>query len=201
VGGTVQAALLDIENLGRDRGNSDYVRRHVFNINTSWDIPYLRRNWALGGWRLSGIWRYTSGRYLTPTFTSTGGLSNNRPDVVYGDSPNLPASQRSSDRWFNAAAFREVPAVDPVTGQPRFGNAGRSIILGPSLTLLDASIAKSFRVREGQSVAFRLEFFNAFNHPNYGAPVVNISSANTVATINTVIRAMRQAQFALRYDF
>jgi len=31
----------------------------------------MRRNWALGGWRLSGIWRYTSGRYLTPTFTST----------------------------------------------------------------------------------------------------------------------------------
>ncbi len=43
--------------------------------------------------------------------------------------------------------------------------------------------------------------FNLLNHPNYGRPDMNISNVNTAATINTVIRPMRQAQFALRYDF
>lgn len=199
VGATVQAALLDLENLGRDRANSDYVRRHVINLNATWNMPWKHR--YLGGWRLSTIWRYTTGRFLTPTFASTGGLSNNRPDVVYGVNPNLPRSQRSASRWFNPAAFREVPAVDPVSGLPRFGNAGRNIVIGPGINVMDASLAKQYRVRESHTVSFRLEMFNLLNHPNYGAPDMNISNVNTVATINRVIRPMRQAQFALRYDF
>jgi hypothetical protein len=199
VGATVQAALLDLENLGRDRADSDYVRRHVINVNATWDIPWKHR--YFGGWRLSGIWRYSTGRYLTPTFTSTGGLSNNRPDVVYGVKPNLPRSQRSPNRWFNPAAFREVPAVDPITGLPRFGNAGRNIVIGPGINVMDVSVAKQYRLREKQTATFRLELFNFLNHPNYGAPDMNISNVNTVATINRVIRPMRQAQFALRYDF
>jgi hypothetical protein len=199
VGGTVQAALLDLENLGRDRANSDYVRRHVINVNATWQLPWRHR--LFGGWRLSSIWRFSTGRYLTPTFTATGGLANNRPDVVYGVSPNLPGGERSADRWFNAAAFTPAPATDPVTGQPRFGNAGRNIILGPGVNVIDASLAKLFRVHEGHDITFRLEFFNLLNHPNFGAPVTNISSVNTVTTIDRVVRPMRQAQFALRYDF
>ncbi|MBL8229927.1 MAG: carboxypeptidase regulatory-like domain-containing protein [Bryobacterales bacterium] len=199
VGGTVQAALLDLENLGRDRANSDYVRRHVVNINATWEMPWRHR--LFGGWRLSSIWRYTTGRYLTPTFTATGGLANNRPDVVAGVSPNLPGGERSASRWFNANAFEPAPAVDPVNGQPRFGNAGRNTILGPGINVMDASMAKVFRVHEGHNVTFRLEFFNVLNHPNYGAPVTNISSVNTVGRIDRVIRPMRQAQFVLRYDF
>lgn len=199
VGPTVQAAALDLENLGRDRANSDYVRRHVININATWQLPWKHR--YFGGWRLSTIWRYTTGRYLTPTFASTGGLSNNRPDVVPGVNPNLPRSQRSPSRWFNPAAFREVPPVDPETGLPRFGNAGRNIVIGPGLNVMDASLAKQFKIRETGTVSFRLEMFNLLNHPNYGAPDMNISNVNTVATINRVIRPMRQAQFALRYDF
>ncbi len=199
VGGTVQAALLDLENLGRDRADSDYVRRHVINVNATWELPWGRG--VLRGWRLSSIWRYSTGRYLTPSFASTGGLSNNRPDVVYGVSPNLPRGQRSADHWFNPAAFKEVPAVDPASGQPRFGNAGRNTIVGPGVNVMDASLAKLFRIHENHAIAFRLELFNWLNHPNYGAPDTNISNVNTVATINRVVRSMRQAQFALRYDF
>jgi hypothetical protein len=199
VGGTVQAALLDLENLGRDRANSDYVRRHVINVNATWEMPW--RHGLFGGWRLSSIWRFSTGRYLTPTFTATGGLANNRPDVVYGVSPHLPSSERSASRWFDPAAFAPAPATDPGNGQPRFGNAGRNIILGPGVNVMDASLAKLFRMREGHNVTFRLEFFNLLNHPNFGAPVTNISSVNTVASIDRVIRPMRQAQFAIRYDF
>ncbi len=213
VGATVQAALLDIENLGRDRADSDYVRRHLVNVNAAWELPLGRGRaflghlprWAeaaAGGWRLSGIWRYTTGRFLTPSFASTGGLNNNRPDVVAGVQANLPRGQRSASRWFNPAAFAEVPAVDPAAGQPRFGNAGRNILAGPGLHIFDANLAKSFRLAaERQTVTFRLEIFNLLNHPNYGAPDVNISNVNTVATINRVIRPMRQAQLALRFDF
>ena len=145
VGSTVQAALLDVQNLGRDRADSDYVRRHSLNANFVYDLPFH--------WRLSGIWRRTTGRYLTPTFTSSGGLSNSRPDVVYGVSPNLPADQRSPDRWLNAAAFAIVPATDPTTGLPRFGNAGRNTIIGPCLITVHPRMTQTRRQFMGSAVA------------------------------------------------
>ncbi len=213
VGATVQASLLDIENLGRDRADSDYVQRHVVKLNAIYELPFGRRKpllsalpaWAdlaVGGWRLSGIWQYTTGRYFTPSFTTTGGLVNNRPDLLPGAQANLPRSERQPQRWFNPAAFAEVPPVEPGTGLPRFGNAGRNILVGPGLNSVDLSLAKSFPVlREDWKLTFRLEAFNAFNHPNYDFPDSNISNVNTVGTINRIVKPMRQVQFALRFDF
>ena len=211
-GQTVQAALLDVENLGRDRADSDYVRRHQVTINSTWELPFGRGRlvpigdrWleaAAGGWRLAGIWRFTTGRYFTPLFTTTGGLSNNRPDVVPGVSANLPRGERRPERWFNPAAFSEVPAADPSTGRPRFGNAGRNILVGPGLNTMDASLAKSFRFfGERGALSLRLEAFNVLNTPNYDQPANNISQSNLAGTISDIVLPMRQVQFAVRYDF
>ncbi len=83
-----------------------------------------------------------------------------------------------------------------------FGNAGRNILVGPGINVVDASLLKSFPVfSERRRLTFRLELFNAFNHPNYLLPDANISNVNTVATINGLIKDQRQAQFALRFDF
>ena len=205
VGTNVQSALLDVENLGRDRADSDYVRRHNFKVNGSWDVPFAPRTGIarfFGGWRISGIWQYMTGLYFTPVFSTTGGLSNNRPDVVYGVQANLPRGERTPQRWFNPAAFAEVPATDPVTGMPRFGNAGRNILIGPGINIVDASIAKSVPIfREDWKLTFRLEFFNAMNQANYDYPEDNISDPNTVGTISRTSKPMRQAQFAFRFDF
>src|SRR5206468_4345455 len=38
VGTTVQAAPLDVQNLGRDRADSDYVRRHSINANAAYEL-------------------------------------------------------------------------------------------------------------------------------------------------------------------
>ena len=201
VGNNVNSAMLDVQNLGRDRADSDYVRRHVVKFNTTYNLP-LGRNRFLGGWQLSGIWQYTTGMPFTPSFTSTGGLSNSRPDVVYGVQANLPRGQRTASRWFNPAAFREVPATDPASGKPRYGNSGRNILRGPGLNVVDVNLSKSVRVwKEGRRITFRLEAFNALNHPNFDFPDSNISNTNTVGSINRVNRPMRQAQFAVRFDF
>ncbi len=213
VGTTVQAAQLDVENLGRDRADSDYVRRHVLKFNSTYDLPFGRGraflstapawlNSAVGGWRISGIWQYTTGMRFTPQFSSAGGLSNNRPDVVAGVAANLPRGERGPDMWFNPKAFSEVPAVDPTTGLPRFGNAGRNTLVGPGLNVADASLAKSWAVwGEGRRITVRVEAFNALNHPNFDFPQNNISNVNTVGTITRVVKPMRQAQFAFRFDF
>ncbi len=213
VGQNVQSALMDVQNLGRDRADSDYVRRHSMNINGLYDLPFGRKQalfrnapWPvdtlIGGWKLGGIWRFSTGRYLTPTFTSTGGLSNSRPDAVYGVSPNLPRDQRTPQMWFNPAAFAVVPAVDPTTGLPRFGTAGRNTILGPGSNYMDANLAKMVALgSERRTLTFRVEAFNLLNHPNYANPNLNISNTSTVATITSVLRPMREVQFGVRFGF
>lgn len=95
-----------------------------------------------------------------------------------------------------------MPATDPVTGLPRFGNAGRNSLIGPGLSTVDASLAKSVRIREsGMAASFRLEAFNLFNHPNYDLPQSNISQTNLAGSISTTTVDARQVQFALRMDF
>jgi hypothetical protein len=214
VGFNATTTMLDLQNLGRDRANSDYVRRHQINGNFTYELPFGKGrrfggampswlNMVAGGWRLSGIWRFTTGRYLTASYTPPGSFaSNNRPDVVYGVDVNLPRSQRGQGKWFNPAAFAIPPTLDPETGMRRYGNAGRNIIVGPGLNRLDGSLNKSFKIgTESKRVAFRLDMFNIANHPNWGNPATNISSVNTVGTIGSVNGSMRQAQFALDFQF
>jgi hypothetical protein len=214
VGLNATTSALDVQTLGRDRANSDYVRRHQINSNFTWEVPVGRGRkfgagmpaWmaaGLGGWRMSGIWRYTTGRYLTPSYTPPGSFaSNNRPDVVYDVSSSLPSDQRSASHWFNPAAFSVPALTDPVTGQPRFGNAGRNIILGPGINRIDGSMSKSFPVRrESRRIVFRLDLFNVMNHPNWGNPNTNISSVNTVGVISSTNGSMRQAQFSLEFQY
>ena len=213
VGQNVQSALLDVQNLGRDRANSDYVRRHTVNLNGVYDLPIGRHQpllnrmprWldtAAGDWRVGGIWRLSAGRYLTPACTSAGGLSNTRPDVVPGVAANLPADRRTPQQWFNPAGFACVAATDPSTGLPRFGNAGRNIIVGPGTNYLDANLAKIFPLGgERKQLTLRVEAFNLLNHPNYANPNLNISTAATAATITSILRPMREMQFAARFSF
>jgi hypothetical protein len=214
VGTAANSSLLDAENLGRDRANSDYVRRHQITSNFTWEIPVGRARrfgaglpaWAngvIGGWRLSGIQRFTAGRYLTATYTNSGSFSaNNRPDAVYGVSPNLPSGQRRPQHWFNPAAFAVPPTVDPITGLPRFGDTGRNTVIGPGLANVDGSLSKSFPVRgDRRQLVFRMDMFNVMNHANWANPDLNISNVNTVATISAVNKNMRQAQFAAEFRF
>jgi hypothetical protein len=182
-------------------------------VNGTYDLPIGRHqpflanmpkalNTVLGGWKLGGIWHFATGRYLTPTFTSSGGLSNSRPDVVAGISPNLPRDQRTPQMWYNPAAFAIVPATDPVSGLPRFGNAGRNTILGPGTNYMDGNIAKNIALgSERRVLTLRVEAFNLLNHPNYANPNLNISTTNTVGTITSVLRPMREVQFAARFQF
>jgi hypothetical protein len=155
-----------------------------------------------GGWRLSGIWTDYTGKRFTPAINNTG-LTNNRPSVVYGLQANLPADQRSLEHWFNPSAFTAPLAIcGPFHNAQCFGNAGRNILVGPGINVVDTSLSKSFPVfGEKRQLTFRLELFNAFNHPNYGLPNANISDVNTAGAVTSLVKDMREAQFALRFDF
>ena len=65
----------------------------------------------------------------------------------------------------------------------------------------DISLLKVTAITERQSVQFRAEFFNAFNHPQFNNPVTNQQTAATFGIIQSTSTNARVIQFALKYIF
>lgn len=186
-----------------NRGNALTDVRHNYILSTTWELPVGRKraflgdinrfaDMLIGGWQISGIFSRTSG--LPFTVTTSGGITNaggaDRPNRLRDGA--LPASERSIDRWFDVGAF----AVQP---QYTYGNSGRNILTGPSLTNLDLSIGKMFSVTERVRLQFRGEAFNATNTPYFGLPGANITGAG-VGQI-TSAGEPRRVQFGLKLLF
>ena len=177
---------LSFSNPGR-RISAGYVYRLP---DTHFAGPLLRQ------WSLSGTVTLQDGTPENPYFFGLDFANSgtpNRPDMVPGQSVTLPRDQRTADHFFNTAAFT-APA--PFT----FGNAGRDTIPGPGNNIFDLALYRQFKVREGQTIQFRAESFNTFNHPNWGIPVPNPDFGPFFGKILTS-GDPRRMQFALRYDF
>jgi hypothetical protein len=167
-------------NLAADRGLAYFNAGLRWVTTAVYDLPFGRNRHLLGhglgaavagGWQLSGILQLQTGfpytiNYKGDTINIGGGSGGIlvRPNYALGPNgqpvdPNLPSSQRSTAEWFNTAAF-----VSPVFA---FGNVGRNTMTGPGLSNLDATLARTFRLREKLGLTFRAEFFNLANHPNF----------------------------------
>ncbi len=60
-----------------------------------------------------------------------------------------------------------------------FGNVSRNSFVGDRLENIDLSIFKNFRITERVNFQYRLEMFNAFNHPYFGIPnSINLDNRN-----------------------
>jgi hypothetical protein len=51
-----------------------------------------------------------------------------------------------------------------------FGNVGRNVFVGDRNENVDLSVFKDFRISESVKLRYRLQMFNAFNHPLFGIP-------------------------------
>ena len=92
-----------------------------------------------------------------------------RPDVVPGVPLVLYGSQYPGGKAFNSAAFTAPP-----TGQQ--GDFGRNVLRGFGAWQADVAFQRQFRLTEKMGLRFRGEFFNLFNHPNFGSPNNNLTS-------------------------
>jgi hypothetical protein len=187
----------DERNLRLERGLSfsDVRRRlsagYVYSLP---DAPVLRP--VLKNWQLSGTLTFQDGTPLNPVYFASDFANSgtpNRPNVVPGQSVNLPASQRNADLFFNPNAFSN-PA--PLT----FGNAGRDVLPGPGNAVVDLALHRRFVVREGKTIEFRAESFNLLNHPNIGIPGPYPDFGPFFGKAFSA-GDPRRLQFALRFDF
>jgi Carboxypeptidase regulatory-like domain len=185
-------------------GLSAFNSRHRFVASVVYQLPFgsdqrfLKQSTGtlgkfVNGWLVTGIITHESGKPFTINSNAdTAGVGNTfqRPNMIRD--PNLPSSQRSPAKWFDTGAF-----VAPPAGQ--FGNAGRSVVLGPAFDNVDFSVVKQTAITERQRLEFRAEIFNLLNHPNLGLPVRILGSPSfgQIVTANF----SRQIQFGLKYVF
>ena len=70
----------------------------------------------------------------------------------------------------------------------------------------DFSIFKNFRLSEAYALKFRAEFFNLFNHAQFGLTgngvfMQDVNSPSTFGAVNETVNNPRVIQFALRFEF
>ncbi len=165
-------------NLRQERGLLDTQLEHSFVLSEIWEVPYGRGrrfgsalnpvvNTVLGGWSLGGILTLTTGHPYTITVSGDPANSGqtDRANLV-GDPNAVPGGQRVAE-FFNTAAFQ-------ANQKYTYGDLGRNSMIGPGFSNLDCSLMKEatpFKVKEhAVDMQFRWEFFNIFNHPNFGFP-------------------------------
>jgi len=199
-------------NLKEERGTSDYDLRHRLIVNYLLQLPFGAGHShfnhgfaarALGGWELSGISTFQSGRpfdiYSSRDSEYTG-LSN-RPDLV-GD-PSIPAGAPRNQVGPPITAFARQPF-----GRP--GNLGRNTFTGARYYNTDVNLIKNTAVTERVNLQFRAEVFNLFNRIQFDQPG---TAGNTLASPGTFGQALstivqpdgttsaRQIQLALKLMF
>lgn len=202
-----------------ERASGIWDARHVFNANTVYELPfgpnkaYLNRRGVMSN--VFGSWEVTSTAIARTGFpvnilvsrsaanVPDGNTNSQRPDLVPGVSLTPPGG-KSIGQWINPSAF-----AMPANGT--FGNAPRNFARGPGTWQMDLGMVKRMSITERTQLEFRSEFFNLFNHPQYGLPQATfgvqgfgsiIQTVNTTTPISPVGSGTpREMQFALKVKF
>jgi hypothetical protein len=195
----------DPNNRGFDRGDCRGDRRHVFNLTPVYTTPEFADRTArmlATGWRLAGIYRYSSGVPLTilagQDRALNGDARNQRANQVlsnaYGDRSGRPYTN-----YLNPNAFALAPLGS-------LGNMGRSNLQGPGSWQLDIALSRTFQIGENRRLEFRGEAYNVTNSFRPGDFALGQSGSSEALNSNTfgqirTARDPRIMQFALKFVF
>ncbi len=186
-GGGCSVCAQDWTHLNGQRGLSTFDQRHL--VNFTWQYT---TGMGIGGkslmsgwkgrlykeWTLQNVVTWGTGLPLTPLISEivpgTGFSGTLRPDLVPGTSIYATGSP---NQFLNINAFALPPS-----GQ--FGTAGRDSITGPQQFSLNASLARSFHLKDRYSLSVEFDANNFLNHVTYTSYITNISQLGTTAALN-----------------
>jgi carboxypeptidase family protein len=207
-----------------------------FSASVIYDLPFgngkrFGSNWGkpanaiLGGWQLTLIERISSGfpvfvvdsaNFVSGVNFQQNGNSLIRPDQIGnpnkgGGGAGCPTQVRNIEHWFNPCAFAPAQTFETSPGSGVFvgelGNANRTPVNGPNFVNTDFSVVKRFALpKEGMGLDFRAEFFNLFNHAQFGMPNTGATGYADIETSNfgaitSTVNNPRLVQFGLKFTF
>jgi hypothetical protein len=179
-----------IANPGIDRGNSDYDIRHSFTAGVTYSLPSTPGNKVakatLSRWSVDTFVLVRSAPPVDITgslFVGAGTALYPRPNVIPGVPLELFGSQYPGGKILNGAAFTQPP-----TGEQ--GDFGRNILRAFGASQADIAFQRQFHLSEKMQLRFRGEFFNIFNHPNFGPPIGDLTSSQFGYSTQTLANSL-----------
>lgn len=178
----------------------------------------------IGGWQTNGILRFDDGRPIIPFLNSPIPIPTYGEPASGGQRPNLTGILKRNGQSIEAdidhtgvdpnasapSSYFANASVDPSCGCPTgvlqvpapytLGSAPRVItsVRQPGTRNTQLSLFKEFQIREGKRLEYRLEAFNAFNHPHFNGPDSGVDSP-TFGQIGSLAAPQRQVQMALKF--
>lgn len=189
------------------RGPADFDVRQAFNATATWTLPGMGRGLAhrlFGDWSLQSVIQIQTGFPFNPRV----GFDRARMRSGFGDLDQRPSLASAAPPVILGDPSRYYDPMSFVLPQAGYlGDLGRNTLTGPGLTSAHFGLHKSLWKDERQDLRFRLEAFNATNHPNFDVPselrLFTSSGGRVGATgrITTTSTPARQIQFALHWAF
>ncbi len=191
-------------NLNGERGLSTFDQRNLLNAQIQYTTGVglgggaLLRGWRgtlLKQWTVSSLLTAGSGLPETPTFLAavigTGVTGSIRPKLT-----GAPLYAAPAGFHLNAAAY-----TAPAPGE--WGDAGRNSIRGPSQFTFNASLQRSFRLKDRYNLDLRVDSTNLLNHVVFSSwnATLNPSLNNPLFGLPNAANAMRSLQTTLRLRF
>jgi hypothetical protein len=191
---------------------SDVDRPQMLRLFVTYELPVGRRravggdwpawlDYALGGWEVSGILRFTSGEALTvterrgrPLPVRSARLSGSVKDRL-GERID-PATKLPANPYFDTTAFVRLPSDYTITPEP----PRLDWLRGPRQRSTALTLLKTFRFAERLRMELRGEFTNPTNTPSFGNPGTDMSSPATFGVISDGGSA-RSVQLGARLRF
>lgn len=203
-----------------ERAVSFFDRTHRFSLTYVYELPFMRdqRGFVghlLGGFQISGVTTFETGVPLTvingQDADSIGG-NLDRPDFNPNGQTGVRAVPAIATATVNpcgvavGATFYTNPdagsaCINPanaqyiglLAGTGRRGTLGRNTLRTPGQNNWNVNLLKRINVGEAKFVEMRAEFYNVFNHPQYGtASVSPFSPASAGVPANVFTSAAGQ---------
>ncbi len=176
--------------------SSDFDIRHIINVNGVYQFPFGSGRWmgkdvpswanhVIGGWQLSGIFRWNTGLPISAPFDDARWATN--WNVQSNATPTRPVSTCVTKG--DATTAPKLFGCSTTGAYQSFRNAypgesgGRNTFRLPGYVALDLGLSKSFTMpwSEKQKLQLRWEAFNVTNTQRFGTVLVTRTGFGIVA--------------------
>jgi hypothetical protein len=212
-GGGASSGLMFYINQRRNYSYTDFDRKVNFEETFTYELPFGRghkwlnnnkaADYAIGGWKLSGLVSVVSGLPFTVTASGTNlntpgtgatAVLNGSFTVLHGIGSSSPwfkndqGAQGSSATWqqpagctgytagtLSGSVYTPSTCTAAVVG---LGNTGRNQFRGPGYIQDNLSMFKKFNVYREDALEFRIDAFQLSNTPQFANPTSSITSGS-----------------------
>jgi hypothetical protein len=212
-GQSASSTPFDINNRRLNYARSDFDRTHTFKSTFSYDLPFGRgqrfggsagrmMNYAIGGWRMAGIFTLTSGRPFT-VFSGQNTATNviNSLADCNGCTRKDGAALTDPGTGFVFYFDQSQRSKFSIPAAGSIGNTARNFFESSRFVNFDASFAKNLKLTEKYNLEIRADVTNLTNTPTFGFPTTTFTAATFGRIRDTVLSSSRKIQMGARFSF